>query len=241
MNRTKVRDSYFPMGLATPECAFAQTIRGSHDIHTHTQWSDGSDTVWDIVKLGEQRVGTLAITDHFRPMTYARKGVKEEHLARYAAEIRRIDEETASKLLVGLEITCPRTEAERRLLARITRNTGLEVLLVEYVHDLNDIRSLASIRLSFPELLIGLAHPTLDMRRDELGGFADAIESWGFFVELNESKLLYEVHRSRYAFLAQRTRVFFGLGSDSHDGVSVGVTPTAYRFLYEHQALDRLI
>jgi len=174
-------------------------------------------------------------------MTYARKGVRQGELEKYASEIRFHCQETSLNLLVGLEITCPRTRNELHNIFDIIRRIQLEVLLVEYVNSLNDLLMLIPLRLAYPSLLIGLAHPRLDVNKTERPYFTNILENLEMFIDLNEDKAFYEYYKSNYTFFAEETNVSFALGSDSHDGILVGKFPTALRFLYDHQALDKLI
>ena len=174
-------------------------------------------------------------------MTYARKGVREGELESYASEIRLYRQETSLNLLVGLEITCPRTISELQRVFKIIRRIQLDILLIEYVNSLNDLLILTPLRIAYPSLLVGLAHPRLDVEERYRPYFVKILENMGIFIDLNEEKAFYEYYKSNYEFFAEKTNVSFALGSDSHDGILVGKFPTALRFLFDHSALGKLI
>ncbi|AEC01724.1 PHP domain protein [Parasphaerochaeta coccoides DSM 17374] len=78
------------------------------DFHVHTVFSDGRNTISDVLRLAAQRnIGTLAITDHFDPRDWrpAIASISELALLRHFQEIR--EESTRQKIdvLCGLETT----------------------------------------------------------------------------------------------------------------------------------------
>ncbi len=68
-----------------------------HDAHTHTVFSDGGNTVAEMVQMAEA-VGleAIAITDHVRPETSG--------LAAHLAEVRRVAERSSVVVLPGAEV-----------------------------------------------------------------------------------------------------------------------------------------
>ncbi len=78
-------------------------IRG--DLHVHTKWSDGRDTVEAMAKAAIQRgYEYIVISDHSKRVRIA-KGLAEEKLREQIEEIRKIDEAlTDIRILSGVEV-----------------------------------------------------------------------------------------------------------------------------------------
>lgn len=78
-------------------------IRG--DLHTHTDWSDGKNTVQEMAaaarEIGHQYI---ALTDHSPSSTVA-NGLKEERLARKTEEVQAVNAKTGGvEILMGAEV-----------------------------------------------------------------------------------------------------------------------------------------
>lgn len=79
-------------------------IRG--DLHAHTEWSDGRDTIAALAEAAAAHgLGYLAITDHSRSLAFAR-GLTAERLSNQAEEIDAINEagRWGCRLLRGCEV-----------------------------------------------------------------------------------------------------------------------------------------
>lgn len=77
-------------------------IRG--DLHVHTNWSDGSLSVAEVVEAAE-RLGYeyIAITDHSQSLTVA-GGLTPERLRQQWAEIESVQQRTSVRILRGIEV-----------------------------------------------------------------------------------------------------------------------------------------
>ena len=95
------------------------------DLHIHTRYSDGRNTVMDIVRHAEASgLEAIAITDHYHMIGY-------ERTANYIFEIRESSEEASStRVLVGLEVH-PSGNAIPQLLDHVKKS--LDIILFDPV------------------------------------------------------------------------------------------------------------
>lgn len=79
-----------------------EDIRG--DLHTHTLWSDGVDSIATMVKMAEEKgYEYLALTDH-SPSSRVANGLSIERLLARNAEIREWQSKTKIKIFIGSEV-----------------------------------------------------------------------------------------------------------------------------------------
>lgn len=86
-----------------PDLIEIKDLKG--DLHVHTKWSEGSDTIENMVKEA-QRIGLkyIAITDHSKTIGITR-GLDEERLLKQLNEIEKINKSLEDfKLLTGIEV-----------------------------------------------------------------------------------------------------------------------------------------
>lgn len=88
---------------ALPRLIELSDIRG--DFHVHTKWSDGHDSIEDMVKAAKALgYKYIAITDHSVGRGIA-KGLNEERLRQQLEEIRRLNESLGDfRILTGIEV-----------------------------------------------------------------------------------------------------------------------------------------
>ncbi len=88
---------------AIPRLIESSDIKG--DLHVHTEWSDGHDSIEAIALAAKARgYQYIAITDHSRGRGIAR-GLNEERLRRQMAEIRELNERMDGiRILSGIEV-----------------------------------------------------------------------------------------------------------------------------------------
>jgi HisJ family histidinol phosphate phosphatase len=133
------------------------------DMHNHSQWSDGANTLQEMVENAiKQGVTHFAITDHLK--TSKCPSVNVVDLTAYIAEIRLVAEHYREKIMVfaGIEVNAA-TFAEINRPETFVALSQLDFVLWEYV----DQRK-TSLRLTeLPELMknvgipYGLAHTSL--------------------------------------------------------------------------------
>jgi DNA polymerase (family 10) len=96
----ELRENRGEIGLAfrhaLPELVDLPQVRG--DLHVHTTWSDGRQTLADVAEAGDARgYEYLVITDHSSRLT-------PDVLARQQAEIERVNRQHTCQLLAGTEV-----------------------------------------------------------------------------------------------------------------------------------------
>ncbi len=86
-----------------PKLIAIEDIRG--DLHVHSNWSDGSNTVREMAQAAKSRgYEYVCICDHSKSLVVAR-GVKEEDFLRRVRQIREVDKKMKGiKVLVGSEV-----------------------------------------------------------------------------------------------------------------------------------------
>ncbi len=86
-----------------PELLETQHIQG--DLHTHTHWSDGLDSVADMALRAKQRgYGYIAVTDHSKALAFA-GGLDTARLRQQAELIDRLNEQMEGfRILKGIEV-----------------------------------------------------------------------------------------------------------------------------------------
>jgi len=88
-----------------PDLIPYDAIKG--DLHTHTKWSDGTNTVEEMIQAAIKRgYEYVAITDHSKSEHVAH-GMEEKRLRKYIAEVNKLKKKYANKIavLVGSEVS----------------------------------------------------------------------------------------------------------------------------------------
>lgn len=74
------------------------------DLHLHSAWSDGSDSVLEMAKAAEKRgCRYIAMTDHSKSERIA-KGMDEKRLKKYVKEIDKVQKKVKVRILKGSEV-----------------------------------------------------------------------------------------------------------------------------------------
>ncbi len=194
------------------------------DFHIHTNLSDGSSSVDEIIKFAKKHgFDMIGISDHFE--TVKTKSIKSKYLKNYIEGIRMISEKYDFPLKVGVEIDFSnRTDFEN-----IDYNVlnQLDYALFEYVQDTvwdgKPFWELLEIydRIDIP---IGLAHNNIDKNFKDVDfeNFLDTLETTGIFVEINTNPLYsmfsqqyYELSRPFFESIKGRN-IAISIGSDMH-------------------------
>lgn len=73
------------------------------DLHLHTKWSDGRDSILEMTNAAEAiGIKTIAITDHGKALAMA-GGIKSEQLADYLLDIENAKSKSKIRILKGIE------------------------------------------------------------------------------------------------------------------------------------------
>ena len=86
-----------------PELLTREDVRG--DLHTHTTWSDGNNTIEEMVAAAEEQgYEYYAVADHAEgPGIVSEMGLNNEEILEQVEEIRRVNEEYEIEVLAGIE------------------------------------------------------------------------------------------------------------------------------------------
>ncbi len=86
-----------------PDLLTLEDVRG--DLHTHTTWSDGNNTVAEMVAAAEERgYEYYAVADHAEgPGIVSEMGLSDEEIIEQLEEIRRVNEESEIEVFAGIE------------------------------------------------------------------------------------------------------------------------------------------
>jgi histidinol phosphatase-like PHP family hydrolase len=223
------------------------------NLHVHSQHSDGSFSVDDIVHEAIRGgLQAVAVTDHFETQK-VRRCVTSESIDAYMEEIRaarsRVDGRI--KVLAGVEIDTNPDRCDLHSLP-IQKLNQLDLVLFEYVNDdWNGGSSIVELdpllsRLNVP---CGLVHTDIEKVFSGISpqDLANLLQSYDLFVEANTA-MLYQRDGKQYFELAERQfRAFKGkvrvsIGTDAHRTLTeVSNIAKGYDFLERMQLLDDLV
>ncbi len=209
-----------------PELIALEDIRG--DLHMHSTWSDGVDSVRDMVLAARTRgYEYVAITDHSAAQAFI-GGLGEEKLAKQHLELDELDQELEGiTLLRGLEVDVLKDgtlDLSDEWLAK------LDVVIVSVHSHMELGREEQTARLikavSHPEVNI-LAHPTARTIGDrdpidfDLEAVLRACLANGVAVELNAAGKRLDLSVENLE-VARRVGVTISIGTDAHAARSLG-------------------
>jgi DNA polymerase (family X) len=205
---------------ALPELVGLEDVRG--DLHMHTTWSDGKNSVREMAEACRERgYAYMAVTAHSPAVTVAR-GLGPERLREQWDEIDRArDEVEGIEILRGCEVDI-RKDGSLDLPDEILE--GLDVVLVAvHSHMALDQATMTKrvVRALAHPLVDILVHPTgrLINRRDpyaiDVEALLDAAKEHDVAVELNLNPYRLDLH-DRHLFRARELGVTVSLGTDAH-------------------------
>lgn len=163
------------------------------DMHNHTRWSDGYQTVQELVESAiSNGVSHLGITDHLE--TIKCPSLPMENIPAYIAEIKSIalKYQNQIKLFAGVEINVRSEETKLENLNFAILNQ-LDFVLWEYVDQRKQSLRLNQLKEYTKNLVIpsGLAHTSLELlakKYDEEGGIDRVLKLFA------ENKLFWEIN-----------------------------------------------
>ena len=99
-------------------------------LHNHTKWSDGLDTVEDLVKFA-QSIGLTAvgISDHFCFREKLKNTLDIDTISSYVSEVKNIRKKSRIPVLLGLELELPRTTKEFMACFDIKKRFGFDFFI----------------------------------------------------------------------------------------------------------------
>jgi DNA polymerase (family X) len=197
-----------------------EDVRG--DLHMHTTWSDGKDTVREMAEACRERgYAYMAVTDHSQSVTVAR-GLTPERLRRQWDEIEEAREAVEGiRILRGCEVDILK-DGSLDLPDDVLEE--LDIVLVA-VHSHFGLDRDAMTR----RVVTALAHPLVDILVHPTGRLINRREPYALDVEaviqaaaehdvaleLNANPHRLDLH-DRHLFRARELGVRIGVGTDSH-------------------------
>ena len=219
------------------------------DYHIHSYFSDGDQTVEEIISTAMRRKLTaIAITDHCDSngkFMYIRDTKPPRPLKEYVSEIRAISKNSPLKLYLGIEISNFTNSENVNLPPEFNL---MDFILVEtffpqkpnstkfdpvkYAIQLKD-------RVDIP---VGLAHPTITHIEQNF----KLIEEHDIFIELNSDKLISRPSEKENIFnrllkLLNPSKVKISVGSDAHIIFLIGAVQEIWNFIIKNDLKERLI
>jgi DNA polymerase (family 10) len=175
-----------------PQLVTNAAIRG--DLHVHTTWSDGKDSLEAMVKAAQQqRYEYLAISDH-SPLDPRSHGMDETRLRGQIATIRALQTKTSGlRLLAGVEVDIS-PNGTLDLPDRVLAETDLVIAAVHLMRKADESVTERIVRACENEYVDILAHPTgriineQPAHRVDLEAVFDAAKRNRVVVEINGSR-----------------------------------------------------
>jgi len=203
-----------------PRLVELEDIRG--DLHMHTRWSDGRDTIEEMALAARERgYAYLAITDHSQALAMT-GGLTPERLREQAEEIEELHGRLSGiRLLHGCEVDILK-DGSLDLPDEALEILDLVIVAVHSHFQLDGAAQTERVLRALEHPLVDLlAHPTgrLINRREphavDVEAVLEAAAELDVAVELNANPLRLDLHE-RHLFRARELGVLVSIGSDAH-------------------------
>jgi DNA polymerase (family 10) len=208
-----------------PKLVELADIRG--DLHVHTKWSDGRDTIEAMAKAAiQQSYEYIVISDHSKRVRIA-KGLAEEKLREQITAIRKIDEKLADiRVLAGVEVEIL-SDGTLDLTDDVLAETDIVTASIHYdTKGSEKVMTERFLRAMENEYVDILAHPTGRLVGDRppyavnLDKLMEAAKRNSVFLEINAHRLdLSDVEARR----AKERGLKLAVNSDAHWATGLGV------------------
>ena len=174
-----------------------------HDLHIHTNFSDGHHSPRDAIKISNclnNGIKVIGFTDHVRPRHL------ETRVNAYIQEIEELQQSIDLQILLGGEITLfyfevARIEEKFKKKSKFPFLSKVQYLLFENIFTLGDIYEICHIQQLF-SIPIGLAHFSYQLLKESprisIEKVAEIIASSGLFLELNTHRMNYMLEKNFY-------------------------------------------
>lgn len=216
-----------------------------HDLHIHTNFSDGHHSPQKIIKLSNclnNGIKVIGFTDHVRSRHFGTK------VNSYIQEIEELQQSIDLQILLGGEITLlyfevARIEEKFANKSEFPFLSKVQYLLFENIFSIGDIPDICHIQQLF-SIPIGLAHFSYQLLKEyprtSIEKVAEVIASSGLFLELNTHRLNYMLEKQFYECCIDLGTPL-SLGSDAHSSSYVGEVDHALEYLRKLGKLNLLI
>jgi DNA polymerase (family 10) len=206
---------------ALPELMEPSQVRG--DLHVHSDWSDGSDTIETIVAAAARRkYSFVAVTDHTSGLAIA-NGLSPERLRRQVDAVRRIQDEYGDsiRVLAGTEVDI-KADGSLDLPSSVLRDLDLVVASVHSRMKMDAEEMTKRVTRAIESGLVDvIGHPTgrIIGRRDpvkmDLQKVLEAAREARVAMEINSFPDRLDL-RDAHCRLAKEHDVVLAIGTDSH-------------------------
>ncbi|MDH4067625.1 MAG: DNA polymerase/3'-5' exonuclease PolX [Dehalococcoidia bacterium] len=211
---------------AIPKLVELSDIKG--DLHTHTEWSDGHDSVEELARAAKDRgYQYIAVTEHSVGRGIAH-GLDMERLREQIAEIRAVNERlTGIRVLTGIEVDI-RADGSLDLPHEIL--SGLDIVIAAVHSAMNQSEEKMTRRvidaIEDPDVDM-IAHPTCRLIGErepvamDLEAVFRAAAKYNKIVEINAMPDRLDL-KDTHAFRARDLGLKLAIGTDSHSIAHLG-------------------
>ena len=198
----------------------------SFDFHIHSEWSDGDDSLEDIMQAAKEKgLDVIAINDHISDIK-ASIPIEAEAIKDYLLDIREISKKVGIAALAGLEIDAIDLDQ-----LDIEILNDFDYLLFENVMGLPKIKAICEFSKKINGPIVGLAHTELRYPEVLFSKIIKLLEDHKIFIELNANYTqTYEASRDLFHLIAE-SKIGLSIGSDSHSLKTLGLFNYALEFL----------
>ncbi|PYZ97278.1 DNA polymerase/3'-5' exonuclease PolX [Alteribacter lacisalsi] len=218
----EVREGYDELETKEADLALVETGDIKADLHMHTTWSDGAQSIKEMVEANRERGYThMAITDHSKFLRVA-NGLNEERLKRQHEEIRKLNEEYSDfTILTGIEMDIL-PDGSLDFADDILKETDFVIASIHsaFKQDEETIMKRLETAMHNPYVAM-IAHPTgrLIGRRDgyqvDMDRLIQTAAKTDTILELNANPNRLDL-ASEYVRKAQEQGVKIGINTDAH-------------------------
>ncbi|MFC1743271.1 PHP domain-containing protein [Candidatus Riflebacteria bacterium] len=237
-----------------------------HNLHTHTNYSDGKHTPEDLITLAQENgIEILGISDHAFSKKLPDYFQITGKLETYLEHLKKLKASKSVVLKIGIEIDVSTNYGTSPALLPFKLLNEFDYLLFEYVQTENEywgnvgernISELVEVRDKFT-IPIGLAHN--DLQKNFAGSeklIAGILAENDIFLELNQSEYRGRCNSGRntragidyYRHFSEllldelkENEVKVTIGTDSHSGKSLGKIDDAINFVEENKLSYHLL
>lgn len=204
----------------------------SHDLHVHSNYSDGTSTPLEMVRAAsEKELEAVAISDHGPEISV---GIKRKEIRQMIRDVEFAKEDSEITVLCGIEANTVNLEGEIDVREEFLEEMDI---VLGGVHSINASWKSSSERISreYFETVLNLmkrreidilTHPfwyyedlSTYLSQEDLESFCEVAAREDVAIELNEK---YQVPKKKLLSICRRKGTVFSLGSDAHGPKEVG-------------------
>ncbi|MHA1232021.1 MAG: PHP domain-containing protein [Candidatus Helarchaeota archaeon] len=220
------------------------------DFHIHSDYSDGDQTIEEIVLTAKRRkLEAIAISDHIDSngkFMYLRHTGSPKRLDEYIKEIRAVAKRMNYPIYASAEIS----DFSNYTVLLSNEFKNLDFILIETqkprgpTNPLFDpIKRASFIKNQFKNIPVGLAHPEIEFIEKNIERF----QEFDIFIELNGDKLtrnysdLNGIFHKIKNLLMDYPEIKISVGSDAHQIYMIGGVKRIWEFIISNGLTERLL